>query len=406
MGLHEELSVAAWLGSKERWDMTTNYGRRGFALPAVIGALVIIGILVTAGFYMARQEVRIGVASKHANMAVNIAQAGANEVMANWNGYQLGNIAVWGDTTLVDTISTGIWTVQIANANNFVYFLTATGEVTEGGALWAGAKRTIGIATKVLFANIDPPAALTTRGSTVVKGNAAINGTSSTPPSWGPYCTAIPQPDTVGVLTNDTSQIGTSGKGQVLGTPPYDQDSTIVDSTFTNFGDMDWTQLTALAAAEGKNLSSLGGTINNTGPVVTGGRCDATVLTNWGDTLPSAPCGAYFPLLYTPGDLTIQSGGQGQGVLLVEGNLDLRGGFLFYGIIIVQGNFETQGNGNRIIGAVMASNGLLDDQSITGGSEVSYSKCTVMRAILNNASLSRVRPIDERSWVDLSSAVN
>ena len=385
--------------------MRIDYRRRGFALPAVIGALVIIGILVTAGFYMARQEVRIGVASKHANMAVNIAQAGANEVMANWNGYQLGNIPVWGDTTLVDTLSNGIWSVRISNANNYIYFLTATGKVTEGGALWAGASRTIGIATKILFANIDPPAALTTRGSTVVKGNAAIDGTDNTPAAWGPYCTAIPQPDTVGVLTNDTSLIGTSGKGQVLGNPPYNQDSTIVDSTFTNFGDMDWTQLTTLAAAEGKNLSALGGN-NNTGPALVGGRCDETVLTNWGDTLPSNPCGAYFPLLYAPGDLTVQSGGMGQGMLLVEGNLDLRGGFLFYGIIIVQGNFETQGNGNRIIGAVMASNGLLDDQSITGGSEVSYSRCTVQRAILNNASLSRVRPTAERSWVDLSSAVN
>jgi outer membrane receptor protein involved in Fe transport len=128
--------------------------------------MVIMGILVTAGFYMSRQELRIGVASKHANMAVNIAQAGANEVMANWNGFQLGNIGVWQDTTIVDTIASGIWTVNIQNANNFVYFLTSTGEVTEGGALWAGASRTIGVTTKIVFANIDPPAALTTRGKT------------------------------------------------------------------------------------------------------------------------------------------------------------------------------------------------------------------------------------------------
>lgn len=381
--------------------------RNGFAMPAVIGALVIIGILVTAGFFMARQELRIGVASNHANMAVNIAQAGANEVMANWNGYQLGNIAPWADTVLTDTIANGIWTVNIHNANNFVYFLTATGDVTDGGALWAGASRTVGITTKILFANIDPPAALTTRGKTVVKGNAAINGTSSTPPAWGPFCTGITQPDTTGVLTNDTSFIGTSGGGAVNGSPPYDEDSNIVDSTFTNFGDMDWAELSALAALEGKNITSLGSSITNTAPAVdVNGRCDDSVLTNWGDTLPTAPCGAYFPLIYHGGNITIQSGGQGQGMLLVEGDLDLRGGFLFYGVIIVQGNFETQGNGNRIIGAVMASNGLLDDQSITGGSEVSYSRCTVMRAILNNASLSRARPLDNRSWVDLTAAVN
>jgi hypothetical protein len=36
-------------------------------------------------FFMARQD--IGFASRHANMAVNIAQAGANEAMAQWNVY-------------------------------------------------------------------------------------------------------------------------------------------------------------------------------------------------------------------------------------------------------------------------------------------------------------------------------
>jgi len=383
--------------------------RRGFAMPAVIGALVIIGILVTAGFYMARQEVRIAVASNHANMAVNIAQAGANEVMANWNGYQLGNIPVWGDTTIVDTISTGVWTVNIANANNFVYLVTSTGEVTQGGALWAGASRTIGIATKILFANIDPPAALTTRGKTNVKGNAEIDGTNMVPGSWGStYCGAVSATDTTGVLTNDTSVISTTGKGSVAGSPAYDQDSTIVDSTFTNFGDMDWSQLTALAAAEGKDVSPLGGTINNTFPALdpVSGRCDEAPLTNWGDTLPTAPCGAYFPLIWSPTSLDLQSGGIGQGVLLVDGDLTLRGNFTFFGIIIVQGQFNTEGAGPRVVGAVMASNADLDTQTSTGGSEIHYSRCAVTRAILNNASLSRVRPTAERSWVDLSSAVN
>ena len=381
--------------------------QNGFAMPAAIGALVIIGVLLTAGFFTAQQELRIGVASKHANMAVNIAQAGANEVMGNWNGYQLGNIAVWSDTTITDTIANGIWEVSIANSNNFVYFLTAKGTVTEGGDRWAGASRTIGIVTKMIFANIDPPAALTTRGQTVVKGNAAINGTNVTPPSWGPYCTGFPTNDTTGVLTNDTSIIGTSGKGTINGNPQYDEDATIVDETFTDFGNLDWAELTALAQAEGKNVTSEGTSINNTGPALTGtGQCDEAVPTNWGDTIPTAPCGTYFPLIYHGSDLTIQSGGMGQGILLVEGNLDLRGSFLFYGIIIVQGNFETQGSGNRIIGAVMASNGLLDDQGITGGSEITYSTCAIQRSILNNASLSRARPLAERSWVDLTAVAN
>ncbi|MDX1646259.1 MAG: hypothetical protein R3304_03855 [Longimicrobiales bacterium] len=381
--------------------------RDGFALPAALGALVIIGVLITAGFFMAQQELRIGVASKHANMAVNIAQAGANEILANWNGYELGSIPLWSDTTISGTLERGDWEVTIHNANNFVYMLTATGQVTEGGPRWAGAKRTIGIATKMIFADIEPPAALTTRGAVTLSGGAYVDGTDTDPPGWSPYCDGFAANDTTGVLSNDTSAISTVGASDIYGSPEYDQDSTIVDSTFTTFGNMDWAELSALAQAEGKDVTSLGGTITVIEPALTGsGECDEAVLTNWGDTIPTEPCGSYFPLVYHGGSVTMQSGGFGQGILLVEGDLELRGNFLFYGIIVVQGEFQTQGSGNRIVGAVMASNSNIDNQSVTGSSAVTYSSCAIQRAILNNASLSRARPVMERSWIDLTSVAN
>ena len=407
MDSHPQLRMDGPTGPDRTRLIMNTTDQRGFALPAAIGALVIIGVLMTAGFFMAQQELRIGVASNHANMAVNIAQAGANEVLSNWNGYQLGNIGIWSDTTLTSTTENGVWTVTISNANNFIYFLTATGEVTEGGAMWAGARRTIGIATKILFADINPPAAFTTRGSVEVKGTALINGTNTTPTTWGPYCGDVATNDTTGILVNDiTTPPTTSGSGDIQGNPPYDEDPTMVDQTFTQFGDMDWAQLTTLAALEGKDLSSITGTISTIEPVVVGGLCDTSPLLNWGDTLPTAPCGSYFPLLYHGGSMRIQGNAYGQGILLVEGDLELRGGFVFYGIIIIQGSFSTQGSGNRIIGAVMASNGGALDQTSTGGSEVTYSRCTITRAVLNNASLSRARPVGQRGWVDLSAVAN
>ncbi len=390
--------------------MSLRRNREGFALPAVIGALVIIGILVTAGFYMARQEIRIGVASNHANMAVNIAQAGANEVMANWNGYQLGNIAIWRDTTLTGTVAGGNWSVKIMNNNNFNYFLTATGNVTKGGAMWAGASRTIGIAAKILFADIDPPAALTTRGQVSVGGTSDILGNNLTPPTWGSACTGLTGTswDTTGVLLDDVtgSNPSTKGGATITGSPPVAEDPTIVDSTFTNFGDMTWTELTQFAQLEGKEITSLGGTINNPGPAVSGGRCDTAPLTNWGDTVPTNLCGSYFPLIYHAGSVAIQSTGFGQGIMLVQGDLQLRGGFTFFGIIIVQGTFSTGSGNNRVIGGVMASNAADLNQSFLGTGVIQYSRCAVTRAVLNNASLSRARPLDARSWVDLTGATN
>jgi hypothetical protein len=381
--------------------------KRGFALPAAIGGLVIVGVLVTAGFYMARQEVRIGVASKHAALAVNMAQTGANDIMANWNGYKLGAIPVWGDTTITDTLPSGIWTVSVANLNNNIYFLNAQGRITEGGALWSGASRNVGIVTRYISANIDPPAALTTRGKTTIKGGAEVHGEDAMPTGWGGYCPGG-LGDKPGILTNDTTALSTSGVGQVTGTPAYDQDSTIVDSTFTTFGDMTWDELVELAKAEGKNVTGLGSTINQTMPDSLGTVCRTQVMTNWGDPRdPTAACGSYFPLIYHAGPkLTIQSGGYGQGILLIDGTLDLRGSFVFNGLVVVQGTFETQGSGNRIYGAVMASNADFDAQSLTGGSVVTNSTCAVERSILNNSSLSRVRPLETRSWIDLSGVVN
>jgi hypothetical protein len=366
-----------------------------------------VGVLVTAAFHVSNQELRTGVASKHSAMAVNLAQVGANEIMANWSGYQLGRIPVQGDTTITDTAEAGVWSVNVKNLNNRLYFLEAESEVTEGGDLWAGASRRVGIITRILFADIDPPAALTTRGTTSIRGTAEVHGEDMDPGSWGSVCSGIHE-DKPGILTNDTTKLGTTGSGEVTGSPKWDQDSTIVDSTFTTFGELTWDELVRIARLQGKDVTSLGTNINNTGPATdVHGRCDQGAQTNWGDTVPSAPCGNYFPLIYHGGpSLRIQSGGIGQGILLVDGDLDLRGNFAFYGIIIVQGNFETQGSGNRVIGGVMASNADFDDQRLTGGSVVTNSTCAVERAILNNAALSRARPLAQRSWVDLTAVGN
>ncbi|MBT8397167.1 MAG: hypothetical protein KJN92_09380, partial [Gemmatimonadetes bacterium] len=176
------------------------------------------------------------------------------------------------------------------------------------------------------------------------------------------------------------------------------------DAYFNDFGDLKWDDLVAMA-----DIRLPGGNINQTEPDSTaGGVCltgQAHKL-NWGNPLnPDAACGDYFPLIYVDGNARIQSGGVGQGVLLVKDNLDLRGDFEFHGIIIVQGNFETQGSGNRVFGAVMASNAAFDLQKLVGGSVVEYSGCASTRAVLLNRGLTRVRPIDRRSWVDLSSVV-
>ena len=369
----------------------------GFALPAAVFALVIAAALIVGSTFVARQELRIGTAIKQGSEAFYLAERGMNELMANWPAGTLSSMAMWDTTTTSSTFTGGVVDTRVTRLGDRLYLLESSSTVTRGGSELQGAARETGVVVRLFSVEIEPPAALTTRGTTQIKGTAEVHGEDVEPSQWPGLCSGT-LTDKPGILTNDASAVSSSGSGEMTGNPPVQQDTTISDATFTEFGELDWDELTALA---NKTLSP--GTINNTAPVSVGSVCSTDVATNWGDPLdPTAPCGNYFPIIHVPGTVKIQSGGIGQGILLVDGDLDLRGNFVFYGIVIVQGNFETQGSGNRVYGGVLAANADLDTQQITGGSVITYSTCAAERAVLNNANLTRPRPLDNRSWVDLS----
>jgi hypothetical protein len=393
----------------------------GFALPVAIFTLVIAGVLATAGFFMSRQEVRIGMASENSTLALYLAENGAADLVGNWDVSLYGSLSTWADTTTTRTYSgLGAVDAKVTRMSSRLYFAELDGTVTRGGAVLSGASRRIGMILRMNSAEIDPPAALTTRGPTAIKGTAEVHGEDVYPPGWGSVCTD-PLKDKPGIVTDDSSQVsantggggGGGGKGggggggaaNLTGSPALQEDSTVADSTFTQFGELAWADLVALA-----DITLPGGSINGTGPDTTAaGICNSgqAYPRNWGNPdNPDAACGDWFPIVYISASANIQSGGMGQGILLVEGDLDLRGSFVFHGVIIVQGNFETQGSGNRILGGVMASNANFASQSLVGGSVVQNSTCAVTRAILNNSSLTRVRPLNERSFVDLSAVKN
>jgi len=384
--------------------MTHRAGRSGYALPAAVGGLVIIGVLVTAGFYMARQEVRIGVASKNSSLAFYLAERGTNDVIAGWKASAMNGLSSWSDTTIVDSLDEGTVSVTVTRLANRLFFVDATSSITQGGPMLSGATRRTGMIIRLFSAALDPPAALTTRGPTSIKGSAEVHGEDSNPPAWGGYCSGGLQ-NKPGIVSDDTTQVS-ANTSNLTGDPYLAQDTTLNDSTFLQFGNTGWDELVAMAD---KDVTPLGTNINGTGPDSTAsGGCVKATLTNWGNpTDPNAACGDYFPIIYHGGPrLRIQSGGVGQGILLVNGTLDLRGGFVFNGIIIVQGTFETQGSGNRVYGGVMASNASFNSQSLVGGSVVSYSSCAVERAVLSNDNLTRARPLAQRTFVDLSSVLN
>jgi hypothetical protein len=374
--------------------------RAGFALPAAILGLVVVGVLVTGGFYVARQQGRIGIANKMAGRAFYMAELGVAEVMDAWDASLFSGSPNLTQITFSDTLSYGFWQVTATKTSDWHFFLDGSGTVTQGGGILGGASRRVGLMTRLATAQIDPPAALTTRGDVSIRGGAEVSGLDIVPPGW--TCPADRR-DKTGVLTDLDGSVSTNGGGSVDGAPPTDQSDEVTDSTFTQFGDLSWDELVAMA-----DLSFGGGNFNGMSPSFTAdGSCNTGDTSNWGDPVdPTSACGSYFPIIHVNGTALVQSNAVGQGILLVEGDLDLRGTFIFSGIVIVQGNFETQGSGHRIYGAVMASNADLDRERIVGSSVVQNSTCAVTRAVLLNGSLTRLRALDERSWVDLSNLEN
>lgn len=381
--------------------------RRGFALPAAIGALVIVGVLVTAGFYMARQEVRIGVASRFATMAVNVAQNGANDVLINQTT-ALNALPLWGDTTLVDTTDLGIVSVKATRLAQRLFFLDATSRITEGGTLWGGATRRVGLVTRLQAPNMSPPAALTTQGSLTVGGSSIVNGTDQFPGPWGSVCDSTALSNMPGLMIDDSTNIDAAGSTFVVtGDPAVQEDSTITAASLLDFGDMGWDQIVALAdKVYPVGASTINGIAPDSTIGVSGYVCRGTTQSNWGDPRsPGGACGNYFPIIHARGSLKI-TGGYGQGILLVEQNLDVQGGFEFYGPVFIRGELTTQGTGGHFNGGVIAANVNLGTTTVLGNAIVSYSSCAVERAILNNSALTRVRPLAMRGWVDLSNVTS
>lgn len=387
----------------------------GFALPAAIGGLVIVGVLVTSGFYMARQEVRIGVASEHAAMATNLAQSAVNDVLVNQTA-SLTSLAPWDTVTLVDTVPEGITRVLATRLTPRLFYMDSEAEITRGGAMWAGATRRVGLITRINTADIDPPAALTTQGNLKYGGSSEIHGADEMPdgtsgsPNWSSYCDPSTMTDKPGILIDDTTNIDWNGnrnkiQNNMTGTPLFDEDPTIDAASLMTFGDMDWSDMVGIA-----NIVINGNT--NPGAIAPAidinGDCNTGIQTNWGDPMNLAgACFNYFPIIYinNSSEITLNTG-YGQGILLIENDVRVNGGFKFFGPVFIKGNLTTNGSGGHFWGGVVAANADLDTNTVLGNAVITYSSCAIERALLNNSALTNIRPLAMRSWVDLSNVVS
>jgi hypothetical protein len=335
---------------------------RGLALAASVFALAVIGALVAAAFFAARQELRIGLNSRASLRALAAAEAGLNTTVANVSGGMPDSLAVGDSMPFSGSLGSGAggaYSGTVLRLNGELFLIRAVGSDPTGSA-----RRRLAMLIRFQADGSPIAAALTSVGPVAVRGSARLDGVDVDPLGW----------DCPARVADTVPEVA----------PPANI--------------LDWDALVAMAT---KTYPA--GAVEPLGTLVPAGTattCDASAPLNWGEPRRPAEvagCAGYYPTIYAAGNLAI-SGGTGQGILLVAGDLDVFGGAEFYGLVVVQGTLRMSGSGGRLIGGVGAGAVDLAPGGPANSTGITYSSCAVYRVFRQNFRIRRVR---ERSWAEL-----
>jgi hypothetical protein len=357
-------------------------------------AIVVIGALIAGAFFTSTQEYRLGRNSLVDQRAYSAAEAGVTQPIQGWLK-QLNLTMANGATASPDTlkINGGGYAVRrITRLDDYTFWVTSDGYAGGTTGPLASHHR-VNAVYRLAYPSFNIRGALTVRGKVEVQGSSKVDGNDEIPGQWttSGICPAasggmpgVAAPDTT-LVCNGNCPEGKSESQRIFGIPAQQQDPAAADTTtYYKYGDQNWNTLTQNADIKlaGGNYKTL--------PSETGGKCNYSDIYNWGDPGRTTSCADYFPIIYINGDLKIQANSRGQGVLLVNGSMEMAGGFEFNGILIVRNDIKSTGNGNKISGSAFAGNTYTtDNTSITGNSEIQYSKCAIERASKGSSTVVR-----------------
>ena len=374
------------------------HNRAGFALPVALGAIVVIGTLVTGVFFVATQENQVGRNTASQEKAFRAAEASLNYAYGTWQNVTMNNLSNGGTyVRIYDSTSKGwVDTVRITRLNKSTYWLSST---AYAGPTQFAARHRTGMVIRIAYPAMNFLGALTVRGPITFGGSSYINGADVTPDGWTECPPAgAAQPGVATTSRGNVTLNGCTRLSCIDGSPDIRTTSAAGDtSTYFNYGpDANWATLTAAADIVYSGDQSL----NQIQPALLNGACDQTNQRNWGDNrrmTPAGPCESYFPIIYFSGvtaSVHITTG-SGQGILLVDGDLIVDGGFEWYGPVIVRGHVTTQGTGGHFNGAVMAADVNLEQNTVLGDAIINYSSCAINEALVGSGVASR---IPQRAW--------
>ncbi|MDQ3950383.1 MAG: hypothetical protein M3282_08550 [Gemmatimonadota bacterium] len=390
--------------------------REGIALPIALAAIVVVGALIAGVFFASTQEYRVGRNTLAAQRALHGAEVGLSQVVSSWTSARTTSTRVGQTVKLVDTVIDEAWVQrQYTKVSPTVFWVTST---SVAGSLSLQGRSLKRLNTLIRVANPDFKimGAATLRGVDAIGGSAKVSGTDTTMANWD--CPAGGAPG-AGLVVSDSS----GGNPQILGGggcalyscisgDPQIKDSTEIvkdTMTFTKFGG--FTYETLASGANVQWTAADGTSISQAKPyfVLLTGACDMANKLNWGaisQTNPPGKCDDYYPVIHLndPAVTYTITGQGGQGIILADGNLEIAGNFTWTGLILVRGSLRLQGTGGmgtgvKIIGAIAAMNRGGATNTITGNSNITFSRCALNQV---TARLATALPTKYRAWADMS----
>jgi hypothetical protein len=301
------------------------------------------------------------------------------------------------------------YTVSVTRLNDQLFLLSSLGSRTDaaGNEL---ARSSVATLARLSFVSATAKAAVTVTKPVKFNGNAfSVIGNDSLPKGWDkdslgnadPNCTK--GPDQAGIRSQTSTGAANADQDNLFGSPKeVANDPTVTSDFFNIFGDVTFDELKKNADIVIPETTPIkpGPSLLATAPF----RCDISDRFNWGEPERTAgyikACSTYFPIIYASGSqVKMASNARGQGLLLVEGDLEIAGGFEFYGLIVAKGGIKISGNGNKVVGALLAQDvDIGDNNSISGNTTLQYSSCALTKAIQGSAF---AEPLAYRSWVQL-----
>lgn len=378
-------------------------GRRGFAMPAVIVALVIMGTLGVAAIMTSSDDTRSSRALRESGEAFYAAEAGLSDAWSTWNKTQVGALNEGesldlGWKTLDNGTTYRAQVTRTDNGNNTqaVYWLRVEGR----GADPQSGQRTLSLYLTLRTRTPFERAAAVTRGDVHMgddnrssgpncgwgcrtNGEPWMIGQDGPPDTWDPNTCTDPN-DRPAILTDDDTPVDMHAENdgfhqapnpasQSVTDPIVADPNQVDDNTFTQFGGLTKQDLINMADHTFPPWDGLpNGTTYPTVNCADGNGilfensaqpatcvCDTGNPMNWGSNDPANPCYNYHPIIYLPDGAEIRGiipgtddCGYGQAIVISNGPVKMghhdcgpgygpnAKNYEFAGIAIVQGCLE------------------------------------------------------------------